>query len=192
MRLKQGHVLAAGCVVLFCIAVLLVLLEHYSNNGDTTKKMTIGVVLQGGFDEPGWNHRNYKGMQEAAGTLGLLLDAHENVRGNSEDAAQTITQLEAAKRKLVVLSSADYAADMQRICSGRGNGIHPWFLPSLRLSSSRMGIASRILSACIRANIWPGYWPACIPRRAASAMLLPCRCRRRSAASMHLRWGPAA
>ena len=114
MRLKQGHVLAAGCVVLFSIAVLLVVLENYSNTGDTKEKMTIGVLLQGGFDEPGWNHRNYKGMQEAAGTLGLLLDAHENVRGNSEDAAQTITQLEAAKRKLVVLSSADYAADMQR------------------------------------------------------------------------------
>ena len=114
MRLKQGHVLAAGCVVLFCIAVLLVLLEHYSNNGDTTKKMTIGVVLQGGFDEPGWNHRNYKGMQEAAGTLGLLLDAHENIKSNSEKAARIITQFEAEGHKMLFLSSADYAGDMQR------------------------------------------------------------------------------
>ncbi len=114
MRLKQGHVLAAGCIVLFVIAVLLLVLQGYSHRGNEGKKMTIGVLLQGGFAEKGWNHRNYEGIQEAAETLGLQLDSRENLPADSADVLPTLQQMAASDQKLVFLASADYADDMMQ------------------------------------------------------------------------------
>lgn len=113
MKLKQGHVLMAGCVVLFFIALLLIRLEYYGQPEDIRGKMTVGVLLQGGFEEPGWNHRNYAGIREAAGVLGLQLDSHENCKAGSQETAETIYQMEQADRMLVVLASADYLANMK-------------------------------------------------------------------------------
>ena len=112
---KEKYILAAGAVVLFILIVLIGTLQHYGGQTEPEVKPKVGFILQGAFEERGWNHNHYLGLQAAAETMELQLDGHENTPAGSEECRRIIKEMSEAGERLIFLASADYAQDLAAV-----------------------------------------------------------------------------
>ena len=111
---KQYHILIVGAVVLATLAILLGMMQSYvSRDTRSQPKTAMGIMLQGSFEDKGWNHRNYEDASAAADALGISLDSRQNIVAGSADSQQTIHAMELDGKKVLFLSSADYSGDME-------------------------------------------------------------------------------
>ncbi len=105
---RRFYLLNVIVAVLLLIAIILSIFQFGKEAWGSSNK--IGFILAGSREEPGWNHSQATGAQNACAQLGYELMLRDNIAPNSHSCRQTVQELSDLGAK-VIFFTYDYPAD---------------------------------------------------------------------------------
>lgn len=88
------------------LVVIILLIFYYGKEKKNT--VTVGMVLSGSIDEPGWNSHHYEGLKSAIEGLDVELIVKENVPELTGECEQAVSELINEGAELIILGSLNY------------------------------------------------------------------------------------
>lgn len=118
----------AGVVLLLIIGSIL-----WFGNEKKEDSITVGVILPGSSEEPGWNGIHYQGIRTACDELGMKIKLYENAAEHSGECEKAIQEMAEEGIKIVFLESFNYPdevgatiekyPEISFYCPSSGNGM---------------------------------------------------------------------